>query len=155
MNCGKSATWPKQRFIGWTSGGPTPEDWDGPRYEPKRSEIEQIRRVCRRVLEHRPGNEYAERKVLESVSGERKKWGSRGQHLDAISYLMRNVCPDFKWDGRKLSRKQRRYLERELAVPLRNLEEQRAYALRNREEAARRIARKTAPVTASRRGQRP
>ena len=131
-------------IIGRPDGRPTPEDWDAPRYTPKRSDISLIRLVCHRVLEHRQkGNTFAEREVLTSVLGEPTNWGRRGGHVNAITYLMRNVCRDFEWDGRTLSRERRRRFERKLAKPLRNAPEQRAHALRNRDEAAQRIARKS------------
>ena len=132
------------KFVGRPSGRPTPEDWDGPRYEPKQSEIARVRLVCHRVLEHRQkGNILAERETLTSVLGEPANWGRRGGHVNATTYLMRNVCPDFEWDGRALSRKRRRRLERDLAKPLRTAPEQRARALRHAAEAAQRIERKS------------
>ena len=125
-------------------GHVTPEEWDKPYYNPKLTDVAKVRLVCKMVLKCRPYNKHAEREILTRVLGKPTNWGRMGQHMDAVSYLMKNVCPHFVWDLRTLSATHRRRLERELAKPIYGYAERWEIAAQNRAEAARRIARKAA-----------
>ena len=121
----------------------TPEDKTPPYANPKASDIVLIRLVCAKVLEHRArGNRMAEMRALQSVTGQPLRWGRRPRYLDAVSYLMRTVCPHVEWDGARLPRKKLKRMIREVENPLDTLADREARRKRNMKAAARRVAKK-------------
>ena len=122
----------------------TPEDAARPYAWPKMSDIALIRLVCAKVLEHRSrGNRHAEAQVLPSVAALSDGWRTRPQHMDAVTYLMANVCPHVAWDGARRPRSLRKKILRELEQPIETWLERSAQWERNRAKAAMRVAKKT------------
>ena len=89
------------------------EAWDKGENALVGNDIALIRLVCSRVLLARRDRHFDGEKLALRRSGVTDgNWGRRGQHVDAISYVTRNVVPDLRWTGHSRSAKSQRRFER-------------------------------------------